>query len=521
MPGSAKTLEPLISASTVLVLVGLVWLVPVWPSQDGYSHLYTSVVLADLRYTPDSVFAPYFFDNLGLGTNQFFHGFVVLLAPYLSPWSAHKLFATLYIALMVFALRRYMRAVRPTSVGSAPLFYTLVLSYPFFMGFYNFVIGIPLCLLALSLIIEHVADERTRTRRLGLVFVLTGFCYVAHIACVLVLLGAAVVFTFRAKGALGKRWLGVLSIVAPVLLLILWGWLFQSDGPVSGTAPGPEIGFKAPWLNLGSLLWHMTVSFSYAEFAVGGVVLGLVVVVVVWRVIAARRGTFELTPLERSAAWASLGLFVVFMVTPYSLAQFHYVNTRAIPFLYFLAAPLIHLPKRVWPKFAAGLGVLLLVAQLLLLQGPVRQGAESLDSLREMASSECVAQLHGQDFVPLRDDAQTFSDHVRWRASMWAPLAIEAELISPAAFGYRSTFPLVFHHPDWPVPWSTQIDGDVARLVLHDEAHRSAYSTVLAFPNSEPIRRLEVVVGDEVVEQLDPICITPEVSVFNVGGAGE
>ena len=397
MSSSTKTLEPVVSCCAVLVLLALVWIVPIWPSQDGYSHLYTSVVLADLRFSPDSVFSSYFVDNLGLGTNQFFHGFVVVLAPYVSPWVAHKLFASLYVALMVFALRRYMRAVQPSSVESAPLFYTLVLSYPFFMGFYNFVIGIPLCLLGLALVIEHLADSRSRK----------------------------------------------------------------------------------------------------------------------WRVVAARRGTFGLTRMEGSAAWAGLGLFVVFMVTPYSLAQFHYVNTRAIPFLYFLTAPLIHLPKRAWSKIAVGLGVFLLIAQLLLLQGPVLQGAESIQSLRAFASSECVAQLQGQTFVPLRDDAQTFSDHVRWRASMWAPLAIDGRLVSPAAFGYRSAFPLVFHDPDWPIPWSTQIDGDTARLILRDETHRSAYASVFAFPNTETINRLEIVISGEVVERLTPLCVTPEVSVFD------
>jgi len=255
---------------------------------------------------------------------------------------------------------------------------------------------------------------------------------------------------------------------------------------------GPSIDYKTPWFNVGSLLWHAGVSFSFAEFAVIGPLLILVAAILCYRIIAVRLRILPLSPRERTAAILVLALFLVFMVTPYSLGHFHYVNTRAVPYLYLCASPLITLPWRTWRRFSLILGSMLFMLQMGLLFGPVSEGSRELVAIKKAAQSECLSSLVGKPVLPIRWDAQTFSDHVRWRASIWATAAIEADLISPYAFAFRAVFPLVFRAPNWPEENAIQRNAEVI-LRPSDRGDRNLftfYRGVIIFPDTVPPKRL-------------------------------
>jgi hypothetical protein len=165
-----------------LCLLLLAYLLPVWwvgplPTQDGATHVDNANIL--LHYSASPLYQQFYTLNPLFETNRLGH---LLLAAFLmafSPLLAEKLTVSLYLSGMVlglfFAFRRVGRRVWPTYLFALPWIY----NYLFHMGFYNFVLSLPVLLVMLGM----WWTERTRSR-LPTLLCLSGLSlllYLAHI----------------------------------------------------------------------------------------------------------------------------------------------------------------------------------------------------------------------------------------------------------------------------------------------------------------------------------------------------
>ena len=229
-------------------------LFPIWsagrlPTQDGPSHLYNASVLAQL-IRPSGAIGATFALRAEPFPNWAGHAILAaLIAVGLGPVSAEKVFLSAYLIGMASGTRYLLRGIGPGQSAWAPLSMALAYNFPFFMGYYNFLIGVPLALFLLGFAWRH-------RDRLGLVsasVVAAGLVavYFAH----LVAFGAASLGTLilliggarpgRRFEALGK--LNLIFLPSAALL----GWFvtasdrgYVSDAPawsvVTGSEDGPD-----------------------------------------------------------------------------------------------------------------------------------------------------------------------------------------------------------------------------------------------------------------------------------------
>lgn len=130
--------------------VGLVWLLPYFPSQDGPSHVYNLVILHDLL-NGGREWGNYFSYQLHAVPNLGFNILAYPLMSFCSPLIVEKIFLSLYIVLMgvsvpVF-LHAFERPVFPFAFCTVPL----ILNFTLLMGFYSCAIAVPLFLLACAI----------------------------------------------------------------------------------------------------------------------------------------------------------------------------------------------------------------------------------------------------------------------------------------------------------------------------------------------------------------------------------
>jgi hypothetical protein len=129
----------------------LVWLLPYFPSQDGPSHIYNAVILHDLLQGGPR-WGEFFSYELKAIPNLGFNLIVYPLLTVVSPLAAEKLFLTIYLILLGYAISFLLRTFAPARPRTVQLLAIPVMfNFNLMMGFYSYVIAIPAFLIALSL----------------------------------------------------------------------------------------------------------------------------------------------------------------------------------------------------------------------------------------------------------------------------------------------------------------------------------------------------------------------------------
>ena len=126
----------------------IVWLLPVFPTQDGPSHIYNASILYDLLHG-GKLWGEYFSCNIKAIPNL---GFTLIAYPLLSvasPFIVEKIFISIYLLLMVIATHLLIRIFAPSSTYSLTiklLSIPVIFNFDLMMGFYSYVIAVPFLL---------------------------------------------------------------------------------------------------------------------------------------------------------------------------------------------------------------------------------------------------------------------------------------------------------------------------------------------------------------------------------------
>lgn len=140
----------LIYAAMLAAGIGLVWALPWFPTQDGPAHIYNLVILHDLL-NGGKEWGNFFTYRLSAVPNLGFNLLSYPLMHFFPPLVVEKIFVSLYILLMGICVPVFMktfeRAVYPLSF----LVFPIVFNFTLLMGFYSYVIAVPLFILAFSM----------------------------------------------------------------------------------------------------------------------------------------------------------------------------------------------------------------------------------------------------------------------------------------------------------------------------------------------------------------------------------
>jgi hypothetical protein len=155
----------------IFLCIGLVWLLPYFPTQDGPSHLYNLVILRDLM-NGGRVWGEYFTYDLRATPNLGFHLVAYPLLAFFSPRVVEKAFVSLYILLMTVSVPCFLRSFGNRPFPLSYLVFPLLFNYAVMMGFYSFSLAVPCMLLSIAL--AWSLRERPILQR-ALAFNLSGF----------------------------------------------------------------------------------------------------------------------------------------------------------------------------------------------------------------------------------------------------------------------------------------------------------------------------------------------------------
>ena len=291
----------LILALTVLYLIPI-WSFHYFPSQDGPSHIANAEVIKDFG-DQERVFDQYYRLNTRPFPNWISHLWLAGWLYLVPPLVAEKLLLSLYVILMPLCIWYLLQAAGHRQ----PLY--LLLAYPFiyhfslFMGFYNFSLAVPLCILSLGYWWKH--REAWTWQRVAILNLCLATTYFSHL--VPYLLFYALV-PFLAIASLRTRWRLLLLNLVSVLPASILGIQYVLTSGFSAAAQTPNNLGNFSRL-LGELLWlNGLVSFNLVHEKRLGRVLVVVIAVAIVLGIAHRMWRWH---RERTALLESRDYFLL------------------------------------------------------------------------------------------------------------------------------------------------------------------------------------------------------------------
>lgn len=156
---SAKKLLKKITYTKIYIFfivahIGLIWIFPYFPSQDGPSHIYNLQILHDLIYGGKK-WGDYFTYSLEPTPNLGFTLFTYPLLFLVEGITAEKIFLSLYVIFLGISVPLFI------STFSKPSFFSkkiklfaipVIFNFTLMMGFYSYAIAVPFFLFAISLV---------------------------------------------------------------------------------------------------------------------------------------------------------------------------------------------------------------------------------------------------------------------------------------------------------------------------------------------------------------------------------
>ncbi len=328
----------------VLALV-LLHILPIWlfeyiPTQDGPCHLETAYTFSHYS-DAGSEYSRYYVRNIAPVPSWISHLLLGGSMRILAPRVAEKVLLTIYVFLFVGAVHYLLSAVDRRKTFYVLAGFPFIYNHLLHVGFYSFVISVPLSLMIVAWWWKQEDPLQWRTiLLLDLFLVLLYFCHLVSVVIVWLVLPILGVFRHRLRiKELARLALGLLpSVVLPLHFLQTWGTGVSHFG-----SPFPRLRELA---SLGPLA-----SFSPGEHRLGQV-LGLVIAgLIIHTVRSHRRHALESTSsksvrfawagshaTQRGFLVAALSCVGVLLIAPESVSEGGFVVDRVMlyPFLFLL-----------------------------------------------------------------------------------------------------------------------------------------------------------------------------------------
>lgn len=202
-----------------------------FPSLDGPAHLYNANLIPHLLWADGSGLAQNFIFNPQPVPNWTGHLLLALLGSVLPAFLAEKALLLFYLIGFPLAFRSLIKTVAPQGSLWSFLIFPFCYSFIFFLGFYNFLIGLVLMLWFVKFWIEK--QFRFNAQEAVLAFAALLLLYFSHLflfgfallVCGLLALGSLVTAQGRFSQAMGQvvKRVAILALLAlPGLALAAW-----------------------------------------------------------------------------------------------------------------------------------------------------------------------------------------------------------------------------------------------------------------------------------------------------------
>jgi len=337
------------------VHIGLVWLLPYFPTQDGPSHMYNLVILKDLL-NGGKEWGDYFTYTLHAVPNL---GFNLLAYPMLHlfpPLVVEKLFISIYIALMGIGTYFFLHTFNKRSIPFIFFVSPVIFNFNLLMGFYSYVITIPLFLFAFSI------SWKIRNSSIVCKFIffnLAGLIiFYFHIIPFMFLLLSLICITFvQSKGL--KRiifdQLKLVVIISPSLIIL---FLYLADNANSFPKDFSYLSSFSRYIYLmDDLFFLSTVTFSPRQMFPGFILTCLFLSFFIFSVYILVKdpngGWVKIKDISASykvLICLSFFLILIYFVTPFRFGGGNFFNQRLPWVIFLILLPLLRINKKLYSE---------------------------------------------------------------------------------------------------------------------------------------------------------------------------
>jgi len=331
--------------------LGLAWLLPHFPTQDGPSHIYNLVILKDL-INGGMEWGDFFNYQLSAVPNLAFTIISYPLLQFFSPLIAEKIFISIYIILLGSSVPFFLHTFNKASLPLIFFVFPIVFNFNLLMGFYSYVITVPLFLIAFSII------WKIRNRSIVCKFIfynLAGLIifYFHIIPFIFLLLGLICIAIVQSKGF--KRiifdQIKLISIISPSLLVL---FLYLAKSTKSFIPDFSYLSSLSRYIYLrNDLFFFSTVTFSPWQMLPGflftGLFLSFLILSLYLLIRDPNKGWVKIRDISASdkvLICLSCFLLLIYFVTPFRFGGGDFFNQRFPWVILLLLIPLLRINKK-------------------------------------------------------------------------------------------------------------------------------------------------------------------------------
>lgn len=311
-----KAFLPGIFLTLTVAHLALVWLLPYFPTQDGPSHIYNLSILKDLR-SGGELWSGIYYQQLALKPNLGFYSIAYPLLYFFEPITVEKLFLSVCLLLQIGSVPCLLKLLDKPVFPWAFLVFPAALSYSLAMGFYSYVIALPLVLLG--------GGVCWRFRKSGLmrqciiITTCTALIYCFHLlACAFFIILVAMQQLFRSSVSIGcKLWKTALVMLPSGLILV---------GYIISSAKEPQF-LPTPFFERIPVIVADLVLFGSVYFSQLQIINGVTITLVLYLLIRFQ-GKRDLTDLDKAFCAFCTVLLLIDLSAPASLGGGNFFNER-------------------------------------------------------------------------------------------------------------------------------------------------------------------------------------------------
>lgn len=334
--------------------VGLVWILPYFPTQDGPSHVYNLVILKDLL-NGGIEWGNYFTYTLYAVPNLGFNLLSYPMLHFFPPFVVEKLFVSIYIILMGVSVPLFLNTFNNKSRSFIYFVFPVIFNFNLLMGFYSFVIAVPLFLIAFSF------SWKIRNRSIVFKFIFFNiagsiifYCHIIPFVFFLISLSAITVMRsmdFRSKIIEIAKFIVTIS---PILLNLIYYITYSSQSTLSGTS----YSFSVLWSIrlLTELFFFSTLSFSLWQLFPASLLM-LLYLLFAWssvkNIYYKKIRNKNIPDLEKTLLFLASILILIYLFAPFQFGGGSFFNARFPWVILLIMLPLLQIPETVfWKQFA-------------------------------------------------------------------------------------------------------------------------------------------------------------------------
>lgn len=331
-----KPFLPILFFALLAAHISMVWLLPYFPTQDGPSHIYNLSILKDLR-SGGALWGDIYYQQLSLKPNLGFHIIAYPLLYFFEPLIVEKLFISVYLLLMITSVPCLLRLLDKPVFPWAFLVFPATLSYSLAMGFYSYVIALPLVLLGGGICWRF---RNSSLLRQGIVITLyAAIIYCFHlIACVYFLILIAMQQFFTGRGSIGiKLWKATLLLLPSGLLIL---------GYIISSTKGPQF-IATPYTERITTAIADLVLFGSVYFSPLQIINGVMLVLVLYRLLRFQAKQ-SLSDANKVFYCFSAVLVIIDLCAPSSFGGGSFFNERMPQMIMLGIIPVVANRERSW-----------------------------------------------------------------------------------------------------------------------------------------------------------------------------